>query len=127
MALDEDSAMRLAFASRLNAAIKRRELSHRQLAEQTGTSKQSVTNWTQGRHEPGLPQVRQLAAALGVSVAYLVGEVDAPKAGSLPADTLAERLVRLKLKDPLRSLSESGPDLLQLLDEAERLARRRLS
>lgn len=125
MDLEDDSAVRLAFASRLNAAMKRRDVSHRRLAEEAGTSKQSVTNWTQGRHEPGLPQVRRLSAALGVSVAYLVGEEDLPKASWSPAEKLAERLAQLKLEDPVRSLSESGPELMDLLAEAERLTRRR--
>lgn len=121
---EDDSAVRLAFASRLNAAMKRRDVSHRRLAEEAGTSKQSVTNWTQGRHEPGLPQVRRLSAALGVSVAYLVGEEDLSKVSRSPAEKLAERLAQLKLEDPVRSLSESGPELMDLLAEAERLTRR---
>jgi transcriptional regulator with XRE-family HTH domain len=118
---DESTAARL-FGKRLQAEMYRRQISHRQLATAISVSKQSVTNWTQGRHEPSPHSIRRIAEVLEIPVAELLEP-------SPPGDTrrkmdAAEVLSALSsLRPALEGLSQSAPALLDLLDEAERQAR----
>ena len=85
-------------------------------------SKQSVTNWTQGKHEPSLLYLRRLSRVLRVPVAALLEQDDAKsKKGSSDASVLD---ALAKLRSPLEGLARSTPELLDLLTEAEREARR---
>lgn len=126
MTLREDEiGARKALGKRIQAAMDRRGFSHRGLADAILVSKQSVTNWTQGTHEPSLHHLRRLSRALGVPVVDLV-EQNAPGAEAEAADALA---TFSSLRPVLQSLSESAPALLDLLTQAERqaLAARRAS
>jgi transcriptional regulator with XRE-family HTH domain len=101
-------------------------VSQRALAETTGVSKQSVTNWLGDVHEPGLLQLKKIARALGVSVAYLAGEDQTKRAErSAAGDDLIERFGRLHASAALRPMAAQAPELLDLLSAAERLARQR--
>lgn len=122
--VERDLADRKAFAARLSAEIARRHLSHRRLAAMVETSKQSVTNWTQGTHEPSLRYLRRLSVALQVPVALLVdGETDGDH--NAQARKIVEELADLDLSSSLGSFSRASPALLDLLGRAERQARRR--
>jgi transcriptional regulator with XRE-family HTH domain len=100
-------------------------LSHRALAKAAGVSKQSVTNWLGETHEPRLSQVKKTAEALGVSVAYLVGEEQAQTRLGSPADDLIERFGELHASPAMRSLAPQAQDLFDLLSAAEQMARHR--
>jgi transcriptional regulator with XRE-family HTH domain len=100
-------------------------VSQRALARATGVSKQSVTNWLGQAHEPRLSQIKKTADALGVSVAYLVGEDQAPGRAPSPTDDLIERFGELHASPAMRALAPRALDLFDLLAEAERLSRRR--
>lgn len=111
-----------AFAERLKAELERQKISQRQLVAAAGVSRQSVTAWTGGKNEPTLSQVRRLALALNVSVAYLV-EGETPAKQSDPEVATLEELVRLDLAAPVRSLAQSAPAFLDLLSKAEERVR----
>lgn len=121
--LDEDEILaRKAFGRQLQSAMDRRGLSHRRLAEEISSSKQSVTNWTQGTHEPSPLYLRRLSRVLRVPVADLVEQRTAPE---IEDDGAAAILIALsKLRPALESLSREAPELLDLLGEAERQARK---
>lgn len=121
--VDCDIAARKAFASRLNVEIKRQKLSHRRLATLVETSKQSVTNWTQGRNEPSLRYVRRLSSVLGVPVSRLL-DAETGSNGA-EATAIVDELARLQLHSPIVSLSESSAAFLDLLARAEQEARKK--
>lgn len=115
---DTEASRRL--AARLSAAILEAGSSHRKLAAAIGVSKQSVTNWTQGRNEPSLRHLRNIARALEVPLGNLLQDYEEEE----PGDTEAASLIREFTSHPagpaMRSLTESAPDLLDLLSRAER-------
>ena len=126
----QESAARAALAERLQAAIRRNGMSHRKLAAELETSKQSVTNWTQGTHEPSLRHLRRLARVLNMPLAQLLGE-SSGRTAAAPAtsggdDALAivDELAQLGLRPTLNALHQSVPALLEVLSVAERQAQR---
>lgn len=120
MTLREDEiAARKALGAYLQAAMDQRGLTHRGLAEAVSVSKQSVTNWTQGTHEPSLYFLRRISRALRIPVAELV-EQDSPYIGGETEDALT---AFSNLRPALQGLSESAPALLDLLAEAEQQVR----
>jgi len=108
------------FAERLNAAIEARGISHRALAREIGASKQSVTNWTQGRNEPSLHYLRHIARALDTSMMSLLRENDRLESEGSRAASLMEELTSDPIGPAIRAFGSSAPDLLDLLSRAER-------
>ena len=49
-----------------------RHLSAEDLARRVGASRQAVTNWEEGRHEPRFDHVKALAKEFGLSVEYFL-------------------------------------------------------
>ena len=68
---------------------KSRGLSQEELADRLGLSRQTSYKWEAGQATPDLDNLRQLAACLGVSAAYLLGEQPAPGPSRRP-DMLRE-------------------------------------
>jgi transcriptional regulator with XRE-family HTH domain len=97
------------FADALRAALARRSMTQARLASSIGVSKNTVTSWARGVHEPGLAHVRQIAMTLDMSVAELLGE----HAPSAP-----------EVDDLVRRLATVAPDLMTVLEEAQRRAAR---
>lgn len=62
------------FGARLERARSRAGLNKNQLARAIGTSWQHIDHWEQGRVLPSSSSLQRLAGAIGVSVAYLLGE-----------------------------------------------------
>jgi transcriptional regulator with XRE-family HTH domain len=102
--------------------MRRRDFSHRRLADRVDASKQSVTNWTQGTHEPSLRHVRRISEVLQVSIADLLGDQSDPDAAGREAAAIVGGLADLRLSQPIESLGKASPTLLDLLDRAERQA-----
>ena len=115
------------FGARLTRAMEARGIARTDLAAASGVSKQALSNWVSGKNEPNLRQLRKVASAVGVSIGYLVGEdVDGGDGrDSVAASELVQKIGNLGLGEAARSISSTCPDLLKLLTEAERLARRR--
>ena len=109
------------FPELLKAAMREREVSHRGLAAAIGASKQSVTNWTQGRNEPSLRHLRKIANFLGVPIVSLLEDPDADgRAEEVPAIALLRELTSQPIGPAMQSLAASAPDLSDLLTRAER-------
>lgn len=105
--------------------MRRRRLSHRGLAKSINASKQTVTNWTQGTHEPRLRHIRRLSEALQIPVADLLDDEARPDPSASDAIAIVERLADLGLSSPIDSLSQASPALLDLLAQAEQQVRER--
>lgn len=54
-----------------------------ELAEQIGVHEMTIRRWESGERYPDADMLQKLAAALGTSVSYLMGETDDPQ-GSVP-------------------------------------------
>lgn len=59
-------------------------MSSSQLARRVGVSKNTVTSWTRGVHEPSAGHVRRIADAIGISVGELLGEQPPAEVRDLP-------------------------------------------
>lgn len=53
-----------------------RKMSQQQLAAALGASQQSINSYENGRHEPDIEMLKQMARFFGTSIDYLVGYVD---------------------------------------------------
>jgi transcriptional regulator with XRE-family HTH domain len=100
--------------------MKRKHFSYRRLAESINASKQTVTNWTQGTHEPRLRHIRRLSEALEIPVARLLDDEGPANAAEGDAVAIVEKLAGLGLSSSIDSLSQASPALLDLLTQAER-------
>lgn len=56
-------------------------LSQKKLAELLGVSQQAVAKWETTRTEPGTLLLKKMAVLFGVSVDYLVGQLERPPTG----------------------------------------------
>jgi transcriptional regulator with XRE-family HTH domain len=74
------------FAARLRSLREALGLSQSQLAARCGLSVDSLQNWEQGRTEPRLSALIQMAKGLGVSLDLLAG-LQAPRRGGRPRKT----------------------------------------
>lgn len=108
------------FPERLRAAMSLRGYSQRKLAEEVGASKQSVTNWTQGHNEPSLRHLRRISRVLGVPLAELL---EGDRSGEGRAAELLQELAATPIRPAVQALTESAPDLLDLLSRAESYVR----
>lgn len=62
------------FPFRLKSARQARKFSGRYLGQQLGVAQQTVHSWEAGLAEPNIDTLHRIAAELGVSVAWLLGE-----------------------------------------------------
>lgn len=77
------------------------------LAEHVGVTKTTIVDWERGRYFPEGENLKNLAKALDVSVAYLLGETDDPSPpGGQPPQEKSQRLA-----DHLRAVSSAGMDV----------------
>lgn len=63
---------------RLKKSRKERFSTAQALADAVGVNRVTVTNWENGKADPSLEKLKDIASALGVTVAYLMGESDIP-------------------------------------------------
>ena len=123
-AADSIDVIEKPFAERLQAAMSKKRMSHRKLANVVGASQQSVTNWTQGHNEPSLRHLRAIALALDVPPSTLLEGNQIVTDESAAATDLVKELAALRRIAPaIETLADSTPGLLDLLARAERLAR----
>lgn len=69
------------FPARLKELRNKAGLTQAQLAKLAGMSQQAITDWENGKREPGWAAVVALAAALGVDCAAFLEEPAAPDEG----------------------------------------------
>lgn len=96
-------------------------MSQKQLAEAAGIAPQSISNWKGAQCDPNLRHLRGLAAALGIPIAALVEDRAETTTHEASLQLLA-KLAALQLRPTVLKLGDSAPSLLDLLNEAERLA-----
>jgi len=114
------------FPMRLKRLIDASAYSQRELADELGVSKQSVTNWTQGYNEPSLRHLRGIARLLDLPLGTLLEEAgDADRPDTALAASLLRELTSQPIAPAVRSLAGAAPDLFDLLNRAERYVRDR--
>lgn len=64
------------FVKRLNQLMTENKISQNKLAEMTGITQSSISDWTNGKYKPRQDKVYLLSEALKVSPAYLLGYSD---------------------------------------------------
>jgi len=107
------------FPERLRAAMKDRGYSHRGLAKAIGASKQSVTNWTQGRNDPSLRHLRNISQALDIPLVSLLEGRDSRQIEEGEATSLVREFAMQDIGPAIQALGDAAPDLLGLLSRAE--------
>jgi len=107
------------FAPRLQALLRERKVSGRRLARELGVSENTVSAWTRGRHLPNANRLQAIADELGVGVeALLPNAKSSPAALSSNADPTPP--AREDIERALETLAAATPDLLRLLETADR-------
>lgn len=61
------------FSERLDEALKKRDISPAELARRIGVNEGTISNYRRGRYSPKQNRVEEIATALGVSIAWLMG------------------------------------------------------
>lgn len=79
-------ALLMGFGERLEAARKSAGVTGADLGVKLGVSKQTISHWENGRHEPSIEQIKALCAVLDVTPNWLM-EMSAP---DLSADAFRE-------------------------------------
>lgn len=64
------------FVKRLNQLMTEKNISQNKLAEMTGITQSSISDWANGKYKPRQDKVYLLSEALNVSPAYLLGYTD---------------------------------------------------
>ena len=87
------------FVKRLNQLMTEKNISQNKLAEMTGITQSSISDWANGKYKPRQDKVYLLSEALKVSPAYLLGYSDnknldqnAPKKDNSKIDRLYNQL-----------------------------------
>lgn len=90
-------------------------MSQTQLSYRAHVPQSTIARYERGERNPQTPQLSKLAAALGVSIAALLGETSAkPAAAAAANETVAELRERLEsIERELRSLKERLNDATQ--------------
>lgn len=68
--------MKNKFASRLTDLIREKNISKRRLAEKTGISAMSISDWTNGKVQPTAENIYIIAVFFDVTTDYLLGLED---------------------------------------------------
>lgn len=66
----------LKFSNRLKELRTKKELTQQDMADKMAVNRVTYTNWENGKREPRIDQVVELAAILNSTIDYLTGKVD---------------------------------------------------
>lgn len=119
------------FGDRLRQALIESGKTQADLRRAVAVSKVAVSNWVMGYSWPRLDHAYAIAQCLGVALDELADEPASSSAAGRPdpdshgKEELAQRLAGLGIGPALRQLETAVPDLLQVLDDAERSAAER--
>lgn len=82
------------FADRLNALLREKNATQADMARAMGVQKPSVFAWTHGNSIPRMDRLKQLAAWLGTTTDYLLGEKVRQRASraSTPIDDMLQEM-----------------------------------
>ncbi len=82
---------------RIKAARKSAHMGQAELGEAIGIGKSSISEWESGKRSPDIDKVKDIARALGVTPAYLMGWDDASSSRPLPAGLMPVRKRRIPI------------------------------
>ena len=109
----------MSFAARLQTGISKSGKSQKQVCDEVGLSPAGLYNYLQGKRSPDLDVALLLARACGVSLAYLVGEID--ESGERP---LEPALPPVPIKTSVFTMMGRTPeDLAEDVDAAPKQVR----
>lgn len=104
------------FSERLDEALKKRDVSPAELARRIGVNEGAISNYRRGRYSPKQNRVEEIATALGVSIAWLMG-ADVPMYKEKSSPELSEE--EKELLELFRSLPEDKQKMvLEMLKAA---------
>lgn len=87
------------FSDRINEYLKEYDMTQLAFAAKIGYSKQAVNAWCNGKSTPIMSEVPTLADKMNVSVAWLMGFVNAPMRNSTEFDNNMNELAKEKIAD----------------------------
>ncbi len=99
-----------AFVSRTNDLLKEKGLSQKQLAKMSNITEASLSRYLSGILKPRIDVIRNIALALGVSVSYLVGDVD-----DFDPSSPYEETYRVVARNKVNLSDEEKTELIKLL------------
>lgn len=99
------------FGDRLSLAIKKAGLTKVQLAEKLNTTPTTIYRWEKGINETSDTAKIKLAAALNVSVAYLMGESESENNNCLHIDIIKKRLYAIPMYKYSKLTGEAYPTM----------------
>ena len=113
-------------ARRLAKALNRSGLSQQQLADKSGVSKHSVSQYMNGQHEPSNISAAKMSTVLGVNAMWLMGydvPMISPLDGSVSLEAVKDRIEQTPYylnKDTAQIAQQiyDDPDLRALFDAA---------
>ena len=110
------------FADRLKELRKEKKLTQQELANKVGVNRVTYTNWENGKREPELDKVVELATELNSTLDYLLGKTDTNILG-LKMDKIKEmdsdglEQIRKSLMQNMASIFDIGQQKFGTSDE----------
>lgn len=91
------------FKERLGDLLREKGMTKYRLSKRTGISQTTLGRWEKGVQRPGMDAVRELAKALDVSAAYLLGETDDREPERVP---VTEEDIKFALFEGARDITD---------------------
>jgi transcriptional regulator with XRE-family HTH domain len=105
------------FPERLREARKAKGLSQADVADRAGLKPSAISHFETGRRSPSFNNLKRLADALSVSVDYLLGREDEPKAVGPKVQQLFRHFEKMSSED--QAFLEEFVDRLRKKDETD--------
>ena len=94
---------------------KEKKWTQQDLANEVGVAKTTVLDWEKNRYSPEGKNVNNLARALNVSIAYLMGETDEPRPRTREESFEIQAPVEMDMIVAKRSPIQAAPDEIELV------------
>ena len=87
------------YSIRLKKLLEELDIKQNELAEKTGITEATISNYINAKQLPKLGVVEKIADILGVSVDYLLGKTDVRNPGQQIDDVLNEAMIGMSKKE----------------------------
>ena len=94
------------YSIRLKKLLEELDIKQNELAEKTGITEATISNYINAKQLPKLGVVEKIADILGVSVDYLLGKTDVRNSGKQIDDVLNEAMIGMS-KEEYEALNET--------------------